>query len=160
MVWHKKHALRYSIYSWMALKGGLKTCDVLASRNILIMDKNCALYHNCLETTSHLLFECDYSFKVLEKLIPSFHTHYFRPTISLALHHIDNMDKPKNIKNGIFLILNAITYFIWMERNYRKFKSAASCSNSLVKKISRAVIIKLMGWKKGNEIKEALNLVY
>ncbi|XP_020678601.2 uncharacterized protein LOC110096819 [Dendrobium catenatum] len=160
MVWHKKHAWRFSVYSWMALKGGLKTCDVLASRNIHFLDKTCSLCHNSLETTSHIMFECDYSFKVLQNLIPSFQTFYFRPTIFLAFQHIDNLDKPKSIKNGILLILNAAIYFIWIERNNRKFKSIALCSNSLTKKISKAVIIKLLGWKNGIEIKEVLNLVY
>ncbi|KAL0911165.1 hypothetical protein M5K25_019282 [Dendrobium thyrsiflorum] len=122
MVWHKYHSLRYSAYAWLALGGGLKTSDVLIARNIPVLDRYCSFCHTSLETTTHLMFECDYSFKVLVKLIPSFQTHFFRPTIYLALQHIDNFarTKSKNFKNSLLLILNALVYFLWMERNNRR----------------------------------------
>ncbi|XP_028548227.1 uncharacterized protein LOC114578859 [Dendrobium catenatum] len=151
LVWHYKHAMRYSVYSWMALRGGLKTCDVLAVRNIQVKDNICNLCYSNMETISQMLFECDYSFNVLVKLIPSFQTHYFRPTVYLALLYIDNKDKAKKIKAGRLLILNAIIYHIWIERNNRRFKSSALCANSLIKKISKNINIKLMGWKNGIE---------
>ncbi|KAI0494380.1 hypothetical protein KFK09_024514 [Dendrobium nobile] len=34
LIWHKKHVLRYSVYAWLALGGGLKIADALNGHNI------------------------------------------------------------------------------------------------------------------------------
>ncbi|XP_020698290.2 uncharacterized protein LOC110110968 [Dendrobium catenatum] len=41
-IWHKRAALRFSSYSWLLIRGGLKLADILARRNIFI-DANCPL---------------------------------------------------------------------------------------------------------------------
>ncbi|KAL0911160.1 hypothetical protein M5K25_019277 [Dendrobium thyrsiflorum] len=46
LVWHKNKALRFSVFTWQALMGGLKTVDTLIRRNIHISDPNCTL---CLD---------------------------------------------------------------------------------------------------------------
>ncbi|XP_028549034.1 uncharacterized protein LOC114579204 [Dendrobium catenatum] len=55
-IWHKKNALRYSVYAWLDFRGGLKTADVLAVREIL-MPNTCCFCHVERETISHLYFE-------------------------------------------------------------------------------------------------------
>ncbi|PKU68597.1 hypothetical protein MA16_Dca021321 [Dendrobium catenatum] len=60
-VWHKHYALRYSIFGWLSLVGGLKTADNLIRRNSMVDPKCCF----CLDTSkslSHLFFESDGSF--------------------------------------------------------------------------------------------------
>ncbi|KAL0929168.1 hypothetical protein M5K25_001112 [Dendrobium thyrsiflorum] len=160
LVWHKSNSLRHSVFTWLALCGGLKTAETLCKRNIHIEDPVCPLCHSHFENTVHLLFECDYSFNVLTKLIPQLHIFYFRPNLVQVLLHIDGLILSKDIKNGLLLILHVIVYYLWKERNSRKFRSNVVCAITLSKLIARQVYIKLDKWKSGNLIKEKLHLKY
>ncbi|KAI0499706.1 hypothetical protein KFK09_017914 [Dendrobium nobile] len=142
----------------MALKGGLKTVDNILYRNIQIQGTSCYLCHGCSETTSHFLFECNYSFMVLTRLIPYFQIFYLRPTIFQALDHIGGLSVADNIKKGMLLILNAIIYFLWNECNIRCFNSNVVFVVTLTKKISRAIYLKVYRWKNGDFLKDILNL--
>ncbi|KAI0492375.1 hypothetical protein KFK09_026646 [Dendrobium nobile] len=64
MVWHKRKALKFSVFAWMANKGGLKTADALRLRHIFV-PSICRLCHISDESVSHLFFECNYSFSIL-----------------------------------------------------------------------------------------------
>ncbi|KAL0913267.1 hypothetical protein M5K25_016714 [Dendrobium thyrsiflorum] len=138
-VWHKNFALRYSVYSWMAFSGGLKTVEVLLLRNINIVDLLCPLCHDFNETTNHLFFECLYSFNVLTRLMPTFRNFLLHPNIYQAFEHVSALETASNVKNGILLLLNATVYYLWMERNNRRFNSKFLCASTLAKHISRAV---------------------
>ncbi|XP_020682452.1 uncharacterized protein LOC110099590 [Dendrobium catenatum] len=159
-VWHKKHSLRHSVYSWMALSNGLKTLAALSARNIVIRDVSCPLCHLHPETTAHLLLECDYSFQVICKLIPQFTSFLFRPNLAQAFQFISGIDSTKKVKLGLLLILNVTEYFIWIERNSRKYNGRISCAITLAKKISSVVYLKLNSWKCGNSVKEKLMVKY
>ncbi|KAI0507703.1 hypothetical protein KFK09_013831 [Dendrobium nobile] len=160
LVWHKKHSLRHFVYSWMALSNGLKTSAALSARNIVIMDLSCPLCHLHPETTAHLLLECNYSFQVICKLIPQFTSFLLRPNIAQAFQFISGFDSSKEVKLGLLLILNVTVYFIWTERNSRKFNGRISCAITLAKKISNVVYLKLDSWKCGNSVKEKLMVKY
>ncbi|KAL0908326.1 hypothetical protein M5K25_022815 [Dendrobium thyrsiflorum] len=49
LVWHKHHALKYSIYTWIALNNGLKTADELSKRNIVV-STDCPLRYSQSES--------------------------------------------------------------------------------------------------------------
>ncbi|KAL0915367.1 hypothetical protein M5K25_015779 [Dendrobium thyrsiflorum] len=80
LVWHKHHALKYSIYTWIALNNGLKTADELIKRNIVV-NNVCPLGYSQSESVNHILFECDYSFTVLSKLIHYLGEFLLRPRL-------------------------------------------------------------------------------
>ncbi|PKU65490.1 hypothetical protein MA16_Dca012212 [Dendrobium catenatum] len=134
----------------MALSNGLKTSAALSARNIVITDVSCPLCHLHPETTVHLLFECDYSFQVICKLIPQFTSFLLRPNIAQAFQFISGFESSMEVKFGLLLILNVTVYFIWTERNSRKFNGRISCAITLAKKISNVVYLKLDRWKCGN----------
>ncbi|KAL0921832.1 hypothetical protein M5K25_008944 [Dendrobium thyrsiflorum] len=160
LVWHKKFALRYSAYSWLAFSGGLKTVDALLKRNINIVDLWCPLCHDSYETKNHLFFECLFSFNVLSRLMPTFHNFLLHPNIYQAFDHISALEDNLKVINDTLLLLNATVYFLWLERNNRRFNSKYLCAISLAKQISRAVYLKLDKWKDGKEIKSKLNLKF
>ncbi|XP_020695341.1 uncharacterized protein LOC110108851, partial [Dendrobium catenatum] len=56
MVWHKRNALKYSVFAWMALVDGLKTADALRHRQIFVPSL-CRLCNSADETVSHLFFD-------------------------------------------------------------------------------------------------------
>ncbi|PKU84233.1 Putative ribonuclease H protein [Dendrobium catenatum] len=67
-IWHKKHILRYSVYTWLSLVGGLKAAVELNRRNIDV-DISCSLCNCYPESTGHLFFDCSYSHSVITALI-------------------------------------------------------------------------------------------
>ncbi|KAL0913715.1 hypothetical protein M5K25_017196 [Dendrobium thyrsiflorum] len=78
-VWHKRAVLRYSSYSWLMFRNGLKTADILAKRNISIQP-TCPLCQRDDENYAHLFFSCDYSFSVISQLLPILDSFLFRPS--------------------------------------------------------------------------------
>ncbi|XP_020689917.1 uncharacterized protein LOC110104946 [Dendrobium catenatum] len=128
LVWHKKHSLRHSVYSWLALSNGLKTSENLRIRNVITEDFLCPLCHQTPETTAHLLFECDYSFIVLTRLIPKMKCFLFRPNMGQALQFIDGLDVNRDFKSAVLLLLNITIYVLWTERNDRIHKGTLSCA--------------------------------
>ncbi|PKU73743.1 hypothetical protein MA16_Dca013324 [Dendrobium catenatum] len=145
----------------MALSNGLKTLAALSARNIVIRDVSCPLCHLHPETTAHLLLECDYSFQVICKLIPQFTSFLFRPNLAQAFQFISGIDSTKKVKLGLLLILNVTEYFIWIERNSRKYNGRISCAITLAKKISSVVYLKLNSWKCGNsEVESSYGRIY
>ncbi|KAL0921203.1 hypothetical protein M5K25_008255 [Dendrobium thyrsiflorum] len=142
-VWHKSKALRFSVFTWQAILGGLKTVDALARRNIHSSEPHCTFCSCELETLSHLFFECPYSFTVLIKLIPSFQSFYLRPSLLQALNHVGNLPEDTLDKQGLLLTLNAIVYHLWRERNNRRYGSSTACAITTVRKVAKVIKYKL-----------------
>ncbi|KAL0919220.1 hypothetical protein M5K25_011302 [Dendrobium thyrsiflorum] len=143
LVWHKNKALRFSVFTWQALLGGLKTVDNLARRNIHIPDPYCILCRCDAENLNHLFFECSYSFSVLTRLIPSFNSFYLRPSLTQSLHYVGNLLVAKLEKQGLLLTLNAIVYHLWRERNNRRYGPTSDCAITTANKVVKAIKYKL-----------------
>ncbi|KAL0922303.1 hypothetical protein M5K25_006276 [Dendrobium thyrsiflorum] len=142
-VWFKNNALRLSAYTWMAMLGKLKTADVLLSRAI-----------PAPESHKHLFFECDYNFNVLTELLPELGAFLLRPNIFQAFELLDNTlfsDK----KFG-FLTITAAIYYLWMERNSRRFSNSWNSPEHIFNLISKALKLKTRKWKQLNEISRRL----
>ncbi|KAL0918306.1 hypothetical protein M5K25_010306 [Dendrobium thyrsiflorum] len=160
LVWHSNYSLRFSVFTWMALLNGLKTADALLKRNIYIENNNCSLCHDFHDSTTHIFFECDYTYRVLCNLIPIFNCFFLRPNIPQAFEFIADSVSDSKIKNCFLLTLNAIIYHTWIERNNRRFKNTHSCAYTLSSKVKKVIFLKLDNWKHGRYIKEKLNLSY
>ncbi|PKU71506.1 hypothetical protein MA16_Dca004348 [Dendrobium catenatum] len=129
----------------MAIKGGLKTADSLFARGIEV-NKNCALCHCYDETSSHLFFECDYSFAILSILMRNLGFLLLRPNILQIFEYIE--DTHHKDKDFFFLLICCAVYYIWRERNDRKFGGKSVSSTTLAHKIKTAVLSKILKWKK------------
>ncbi|XP_020680603.1 uncharacterized protein LOC110098203 [Dendrobium catenatum] len=120
-IWHKHFAIRYSSYAWLAINGGLKTADVLAARRIHI-NTRCYFCHNEDESTSHLFFQCPFSFSVLHALIPDVGCFLLRPTImQLFEFYEDYQVFGAAERNFCYLSTCCMVYFLWRERNDRRY---------------------------------------
>ncbi|KAL0927368.1 hypothetical protein M5K25_001532 [Dendrobium thyrsiflorum] len=146
-IWHKHFALKYSIYAWLALKGGLKTADVLYKRNIII-EQTCPLCFAQQETTDHILFECDYSYSVLINVIPIMGNFLLRPRLSQLLVFLGDCNFSVKGQYHLYLLtVCCATYNIWRERNERRFNSNYRSSSSLSMLIKSSVERKAAPWK-------------
>ncbi|KAI0529034.1 hypothetical protein KFK09_001579 [Dendrobium nobile] len=147
LVWHKHYALRYSSFIWLALINGLKTAEELIKRNIMV-NSTCSLCFVHFESNGHIYFECDYAFNVLTNLIPMVGEFLLRPRLIQVLHFLGEHNHLANNQKELFLIiLGCATYFIWRERNERRFNGKSRCYSTLCLHIKKAVEAKITNWK-------------
>ncbi|KAL0921994.1 hypothetical protein M5K25_005950 [Dendrobium thyrsiflorum] len=146
-IWHKRAALRFSSFTWLLVKDGLKLADVLARRNIFI-EAICPLCNSVEESGSHVFFQCDYSFAVISHLLPVLDSFLFRPTILQLFDFIDELSIYNKVeKDYCFFVICAAVYFIWKERNNRRFSDSHLTHLELRQNLILAVSRKWSGSK-------------
>ncbi|KAL0908009.1 hypothetical protein M5K25_022470 [Dendrobium thyrsiflorum] len=150
-LWFKGGALRYSVYGWMCLAGGLKTAEALSLRNIFI-EPLCPLCRTDRESTKHIFFECNFSYNIITQLIPQATTFYLRPNASQFLDWLDDLNVNSDYIRLYKLITCCAIYLIWRERNDRRFGGISNCSTTVLKKIQASVCAKVFKWKNGVDL--------
>ncbi|PKU86369.1 Putative ribonuclease H protein [Dendrobium catenatum] len=146
-VWHKHSALRFSIYAWLCFVGGLKTTDALQKRNIYV-NPMCVFCQCNAESVSHLFFECDYTFSIITSLIPAISSFLLRPNLFQISDYLINCgDSTSGTSEVKFLTLWAAVYYLWRERNERKFVHHFKSQTTVQLLIKKAVDLKLKRWK-------------
>lgn len=146
-IWHKRHALRFGCYSWMAIQRKLKCADILIYRGILVSPL-CDFCIGNNETHSHLFFECDFSFTVISSVLPALNCFYLRPNLSQTYDYFHNNQHYNALeKNFCFLTISATVYFLWRERNKRRFSNSWDTPYSITAAIVNAIRTKVRTWK-------------
>ncbi|PKU68537.1 Putative ribonuclease H protein [Dendrobium catenatum] len=147
MVWHKRNALKFSVFAWLANVGGLKTADALRIRNISVPIQ-CSLCYNGDESVSHIYFECPFSFNILIDLFSEMSSFLLRPNIRQVYDWINGKYHGNlEVLNFYKLVISTLIYFIWKERNNRIFGKQFQCHKTLLLCIKRAIFEKTMQWK-------------
>ncbi|PKU79514.1 hypothetical protein MA16_Dca000860 [Dendrobium catenatum] len=156
MIWHKKHVIKHFVFIWLALIGGLKIVDTLLIRNIQVPG-TCSLYLEHLETVFHLFFECYYSFSNLNAIVPGVQSFLFRPNILQLFDWVNGAHNGKHEVNYFYkLVIYCVIYFIWKERNNRRFGNTTQCHTTLLLHIKRVLFEKLLKWKNAMDLLEKL----
>ncbi|PKU78251.1 Putative ribonuclease H protein [Dendrobium catenatum] len=151
-VWHKRAALRYSAYAWLLFKNGLKTADVLAKRNIFITS-TCPLCRTGIESYAHLFFSCEFSFGVLSSLLPILNGFLFRPTTLQLFEFLEEIGTFNAVeKKFCYLVICCVIYFLWRERNDRRFSSSQRNLFEVGKQVAMAISSKVSHWKAKDEL--------
>ncbi|KAI0524434.1 hypothetical protein KFK09_003803 [Dendrobium nobile] len=116
-IWHKKSALRYACYSWMAINGKLKCADKLILREFRLL-------------------LCVISVEGIMRLI-----HIF----SLAVYDFINCNTNFNAieKNCYFFAISVAVYHIWRERNVRRFTNTWNSPDYVKTVITTAIRAKI-----------------
>ncbi|PKU70783.1 hypothetical protein MA16_Dca012536 [Dendrobium catenatum] len=130
----------------MTILGKLKSADSLIRRGLPV-SPICNFCSGHLETHSHLFFGCDFTFGVLSKLLPATNAFYLRPNL-FQVHDFmwNNANLAVLEKNLASLAISAIVYFLWRERNQRRFSEARKSLNQLCDDICAAVCAKVKSW--------------
>ncbi|PKU72989.1 hypothetical protein MA16_Dca007552 [Dendrobium catenatum] len=131
----------------MAILGKLKCADSLIRRGLQV-NPLCNFCSCHAETHSHLFFGCDFSFGVLTKLLPATNAFYLRPNL---YHVYDFMWNDAILavleKKIASLVIAAMVYFLWRERNQRRFSDVRKSINQVCDDICVAVCVKVKNWK-------------
>ncbi|GKC72812.1 reverse transcriptase domain, reverse transcriptase zinc-binding domain protein [Tanacetum coccineum] len=147
------HAIpRHAFHLWLVMRNGLKTQDRMRQWDVGVgTDLNllrCALCDSQPDSHAHLFFECPFSSKVwlyvreltgMELIPPIMHdiTSYLQP-ISKKRTALSILGK---------LILAALSYFIWLERNNRVFKQVKKSPEDIHDIIMVTVRLKLLTFR-------------
>ncbi|KAL0918064.1 hypothetical protein M5K25_010052 [Dendrobium thyrsiflorum] len=146
-IWHKRFALRFGCFAWMAIQRKLKCADILIYRGIPVPPL-CGFCIGNNETHSHLFFECDFSFTVITKLFPVLNCFYLRPNLSQTFDFFYNSQHYNALeKNFCFITISATVYFIWRERNKRRFSNSWDSPYSITAATINAIRSKVRNWK-------------
>ncbi|KAL0917385.1 hypothetical protein M5K25_012440 [Dendrobium thyrsiflorum] len=149
-LWFKGNALRYSVFAWLCIAGGLKTAAALSLRNVYISPL-CPLCHLDIESVNHLFFECNFSFAVLTKLIPKASALLLRPTATQLFDWTEELNLPERGHSLFKLCICCVIYHVWKERNSRRFGGQSICPVTLYHCIQRSVRAKVLKWKNGDK---------
>ncbi|PKU70465.1 Putative ribonuclease H protein [Dendrobium catenatum] len=146
-IWHKRNAIRFSSFGWMAVRNGLKTADNLLKRGINV-NPSCSFCLDFTESHSHLFFECDFSFSILNSIIPHSQTLLLRPNLFQVFDLIEEIADNAVSLNFYSMLINIAIYYIWRARNDRIFGNIIECHTTVFKKIKKAALAKLENWAK------------
>ncbi|PKU60898.1 Putative ribonuclease H protein [Dendrobium catenatum] len=152
-IWHKGYALRYASYSWMAMHRKLKTADLLILKGIPVVS-SCSFCDATWENHAHLYFECDFTFSLLSALLPSLRNFYLRPNLHQVYDFLGSMRHFSSLElNFCYLTISVTVYWIWRERNGRKFASLTKNISELKEVITQAIRAKVINWKHYDSLK-------
>ncbi|PKU68127.1 Putative ribonuclease H protein [Dendrobium catenatum] len=146
-IWHKNFTLKYACFTWMACICKLKTADILRQRGIMA-PMHCSLCSGHTENHTHLFFDCDFSFYILKTIMPKFASFLLRPTLIQALDYIENSEYSNRTDKDFYsLAISCITYYIWRERNNRRFSDTRNNVAKVIGIILEAIRMKTVKWK-------------
>ncbi|KAL0903461.1 hypothetical protein M5K25_027844 [Dendrobium thyrsiflorum] len=127
--------------------GRIKTTDLLLKRNIHVA----SIYLLCYsenESIKHMFLECNFSFSIILSIISEACTLLLRPGILQLLYWINECSSfSLVVKKFYYLATCCSVYFIWRERNERRFGSNGNCPTSMAIKIKKAIFAKVIKWK-------------
>ncbi|PKU79143.1 hypothetical protein MA16_Dca000487 [Dendrobium catenatum] len=158
-VWHKKKSLRFSSYAWMAMLGKLKTADILIQRGIdaYVTCSFCGAGSDC---HSHLFFSCDFSFTVIASLLPPLGSFLFRPNLLQTFEFFEEArDFSIGEKNFCYFTICSSIYFLWRERNTRRFENNWKSPMTLISVIRHAILAKVKFWKQFEDLKRRFDFL-
>ncbi|GKE70224.1 reverse transcriptase domain, reverse transcriptase zinc-binding domain protein, partial [Tanacetum coccineum] len=151
VVWFPHCIPRHALHMWLMIKEKLKTQDRLRKwdigPNIDLNLLRCPLCELVPDSHSHLFFECSFASQVW------FQIHAFTGMSSLPHRLVDVLaflipSKGSSVSNVIsWIVLAAMTYYLWNERNSRLFKKKKSIADQIVHLITSLVRMKLVTFK-------------
>ncbi|XP_022032573.1 uncharacterized protein LOC110933670 [Helianthus annuus] len=151
-VWTSCWIPRHAFHLWLVFREKLWTQDRI--RNVQIISNGsmnmmcCMLCFNNLESHSHLYFECEYSAKVWNSLKVRAELDDVSGRWEDVAEWMNVNAKLKSVKAVIGkLLVAAITYFLWQERNSRLHNNQPRPPEKLVEIISETIRLKLHSFK-------------
>ncbi|PKU64706.1 hypothetical protein MA16_Dca017648 [Dendrobium catenatum] len=152
-IWHKKKSLRFSSYAWMAMLGKLKTADQLILRGIDAYSP-CSFCGDGSESHSHLFFTCDFTFSVISSLLPPLRSFLLRPNMMQTFVYFDeSLDYNSWEKTFCYYTICSSIYFLWRERNSRRFEMIWRSPSKITSVIRLAILAKVKYWKHFDDLK-------
>ena len=152
VAWFTHCIPRHSFHLWLVLCRSLKTQDILRQWDVwLDTDLNmlrCVFCDLQPDSHEHHFFECSFSSRIWCAVRMLAGMDLVPPNLHDILSFLQPMAHRRTAKSVIGrLILDASSYFIWMERNNRLFKKVRRSSDELRDIIMVTVRLKLLTYR-------------
>ena len=124
IVWQKFIPPRANLVAWLAIKGKLKTGDMLLQKGIISpLEASCPFCAVSVESNSHILFTCRFAWSVWTEILRWW-------GLSAPLHNQcssfclqwQGLVRGKKNRGIWILILGCVIWSLWYERNRIKFE--------------------------------------
>ncbi|PKU80820.1 hypothetical protein MA16_Dca025818 [Dendrobium catenatum] len=158
-IWHKRKSLRFSAYAWMALLGKLKTADLLLMKGINVLS-DCSFCSTGSDNHSHLFFACDFSYSVIISLLPPLEVFLLRPNLLQTFEFFeDSQEFCCWEKIFCYFTICSSIYFLWRERNTRRFDNVWKSPTLLCGIIRlQAILAKVKNWKHYDDLNRRFDI--
>lgn len=163
IVWNAYCIPRHAFNMWLIMRKRLLTQDVIISwsppRRKFMDVMCCSLCIADLDSHEHLFFECAYASKVWLQVRDLAELQNVPPIWNIIIDTLAQIASSKSLINVIRkLLVAAVAYFIWQERNNRMFRNQNRPPDVLCKEIIHTIRLKLMGmtYKKTDRVSSIL----
>lgn len=136
-IWFKHATPKYSVVTWIAMKGRLTTGERMQHWNGSV-DVSCVFCKAPLETIGHLFFECAYSREIWGGLTRSiFKEKYSVDWIEIVRMLSNGLDWDRIQKFIMRYLFQSAVHSIWRERNRRRHGEEATPVGVLTKRLDK-----------------------
>ncbi|CAA7055335.1 unnamed protein product [Microthlaspi erraticum] len=142
-LWFQERVPKHTFIMWIVMRDRLITRDKLRSWGLNV-PQSCLLCDSQPETKNHLLFDCNYAKEVWTDFF-GHHTFTLPSSIEEVVEWSDSPSRQKKVNIICKLLVQAIVYSIWRERNARLHTSMSKPVHILVKEIQLLLRTKLFG---------------
>ncbi|KAK1425940.1 hypothetical protein QVD17_21305 [Tagetes erecta] len=147
VVWFSQGIPRHVFHLWLACKERLLTQDRM-DRWDGSSDRKCVFCKTQPDSHSHLFFECPFSRRIWDSLCGKALLESYPSDLKSCISNLSNEAMGKSFKSIVQrLMLAAMVYFIWQERNIRLFQEKCRNYEEVCKLIEETVRLKLLGLK-------------
>ncbi|XP_022040716.1 uncharacterized protein LOC110943275 [Helianthus annuus] len=150
LIWFSQCIPRHAFLMWLIVRRKLLTQDKILqwnhtrSNNMNMMC--CLLCYEDVDSHEHLFFECKCATQVWEAVRSKAGMESLEPKWCDILDWLGSHSRSKSAKNLVCrLLVAALAYTIWQERNNRLFRNHARPPDTLCKVVLESVRYKLMG---------------
>ncbi|XP_071726052.1 uncharacterized protein [Rutidosis leptorrhynchoides] len=144
IVWFPQATPKHAFLLWVAVQKRLVTQDKLMKWYPPLSFK-CVLCDQCNDSHEHLFFGCEYAKKVWDSLKHRLLFKGLPGDLNMMVNILSDYPYTKHIWNVIIrVVLVAVVYYVWQERNWRIFKAKNRSVDELVKIIVQHVQLKML----------------
>ncbi|GJZ37313.1 hypothetical protein Tco_0583504 [Tanacetum coccineum] len=145
-VWFSNCIPRHAFNMWLIIKKRLKTQDMLSHWDVAAgLPLVCPLCEAQPDSHDHLFFECSFSSQIWMHMKRFAGLLNSGSSLVSIMSHLLPIAKRKSSKSTIGkLVVAAVAYFIWQERNRRLFKKSKRSAKEVIGCIMASVRLKLL----------------
>ncbi|KAJ0886252.1 putative RNA-directed DNA polymerase transcription factor bZIP family [Helianthus annuus] len=147
IVWFSQNIPRHAFITWLAFKYRLLTQDRLLNWGYE-GELKCALCNRCPDSHNHLFFECEVALAVWKRCKVFSRLEGVPDKWPEIINYLENNGLSKSIWGIIGrLVMAAVVYFIWQERNNRCFDNNRRSVQQICNVVFDTVRMRILGLK-------------
>jgi hypothetical protein len=147
LVWFSQCIPRHSFMLWLAINGKLRTQDRLGFGSP-IGKLSCAFCQDVQDSHSHLFFECNYPLAVWNEFKSLVRLDHAPSSLDELVLFLKKLPINKSVWSILQrLVLGALVYYLWQERNLRLFQKKSRSVVELCKLIREVIRLRCLSLK-------------